>query len=287
MRGGPEGHVGDAWDGDFDRETAVEPTGDDRFEVQVSSSWNIGDNPNGGYLTAIALQAIRRLGDPLAGHVDPVSVTTHYLRPGSGGIPGEVMTGLTRAGRTVTTGRATLIQDGKPRIEVMASMGDLSGGSGHDHEMTIAPPADMPPPDRCVERDGLEQGVKLFIARRIDLRVHPDMAAAGASDTAETLGWIRFADGREPDTLGLTLFADAFAPSIFTRLGRVGWVPTIELTAHVRRRPAPGWVQGRFVTEDLQDGRMIEDGWLWDSTGALVARSRQLAMLLPDADTGS
>jgi acyl-CoA thioesterase len=64
-------------------------------------------------------------------------------------------------------------------------------------------------------------------------------------------------------------------------------VPTIELTSHVRRRPAPGWVQGRFVTEDLQDGRMIEDGWLWDSTGALVARSRQLAMLLPDADTGS
>tara|TARA_B100000029_G_C17230830_1_gene835266 strand:+ start:26 stop:166 length:141 start_codon:yes stop_codon:yes gene_type:complete len=44
---------------------------------------------------------------------------------------------------------------------------------------------------------------------------------------------------------------------------------------------------GRFVTEDLHDGRMIEDGWLWDAEGALVARSRQLAMLLPGADTSA
>ena len=44
---------------------------------------------------------------------------------------------------------------------------------------------------------------------------------------------------------------------------------------------------GRFVTEDLYDGRMVEDGWLWDSAGTLVARSRQLAMLLPHADTST
>ena len=266
----------------FDQETTVEPLDESRFAVQVSDQWNIGDNPNGGYLTAIALQAVRRLGD----HTDPVSVTTHYLRPGSGGEPGEVTAELIRSGRSVTTARATLVQNGRSRIEVMASMGDLSSALGHDHEITIAPPDDMPPPDRCVERDGLEQGVKLFIASRIDLRVHPETARAGESTEAETLAWIRFADGREPDTLGLTLFADAFAPSIFTRLGRVGWVPTIELTVHVRRRPAPGWVLGRFVTEDLHDGRMIEDGWLWDSDRVLVARSRQLAMLLPGADTG-
>jgi acyl-CoA thioesterase len=50
---------------------------------------------------------------------------------------------------------------------------------------------------------------------------------------------------------------------------------------HVRARPAPGWMLGRFVTEDLRDGRMVEDGWLWDAEGTLIARSRQLAMLLP------
>ena len=260
----------------FDRETAVEPVGEGRFTAQVSGSRNIGDNPNGGYLTAIAIQALRQMGP----HQDPVSVTTHFLRPGSGGQPGEVPTALLRSGRSVTTGRATLSQDGRPRIEVMAALGDLSDTSGHDHEITLPPPS-MPPLDECVERDGLEQGVRLFISSRVDLRVHPAMSTAGGSNKAEVVGWIRFADERPPDALGAVLFSDAFAPSIFSRLGRVGWVPTIELTVHVRRRPSPGWMMGRFTTEDLHDGRMIEDGCIWDANGSLVARSRQLAMLLP------
>ena len=265
----------------YDAETAVELLEDGRFSAHVSDRWNIGDNPNGGYLTSIALRALRHLG----GHQDPVSVTTHFLRPGLGNQPGEVHASIVRSGRSVTTGRATLVQEGKARIEVIAAMGDLSGTSGHDVDLTIAPPDDMPPLDDCVARSGLEQGVTLFIAERVDLRIRPDMSIAGASKDAEMQAWIRFADQRRPDTLAAVMFSDAFAPSIFTRLGRVGWVPTIELTVHVRRRPAEGWMMGRFVTEDLHDGRLVEDGWLWDSKGTLVARSRQLAMLLPGADT--
>ncbi|HBA94515.1 MAG TPA: hypothetical protein DCZ35_01590, partial [Acidimicrobiaceae bacterium] len=98
----------------LDSETSLTPLGDGRFGVDVSDNWNIGDNPNGGYLTAIALEGIRSLGL----HQDPMSVTTHYLRPGSGGHPGEVHTSLLRSGRTVTTGRATLIQAGTQRLEV-------------------------------------------------------------------------------------------------------------------------------------------------------------------------
>ena len=71
----------------FDRETEVESVGEGQFTAQVSGSWNIGDNPNGGYLTAIALQALRQTGP----HQDPVSVTTHFLRPGSGGQDAETV----------------------------------------------------------------------------------------------------------------------------------------------------------------------------------------------------
>lgn len=39
------------------------------------------------------------------------------------------------------------------------------------------------------------------------------------------------------------------------------------------------WMRGRFVTHDLADGRLVEDGALWDSEGRLIAQSRQLALL--------
>ena len=58
-----------------------------------------------------------------------------------------------------------------------------------------------------------------------------------------------------------------------------GWVPTIELTVHVRGIPAPGPVMCRFHSEVVQNGFLQEDGEVWDSTGALVAQSRQLALL--------
>jgi hypothetical protein len=46
---------------------------------------------------------------------------------------------------------------------------------------------------------------------------------------------------------------------------------------HVRARPAPGMLLTRFTTRALIGGYLEEDGELWDSTGTLVAISRQLA----------
>lgn len=54
--------------------------------------------------------------------------------------------------------------------------------------------------------------------------------------------------------MSLPLFADASPPSLFARFGGVGWVPTIELTVHLRRRPVDGWVRARFECDDLVGG---------------------------------
>ena len=256
----------------FDNETRL-VAGEGGFTGLVHPDWNIGNNPNGGYLLALAVTALRQQAPH---HPDPLSITVHYLRPGLANQPCRIDASTLRSGRTLTTARATLTQDGASRLEVLAAFGDL--GDGSEPTLALAPPV-IPPPDQCIPRSGDAQGVDLPLLSRVEIRLHPDEAKAGSAGSAQVSGWIRFRDGRAPDTLAALLFADAFPPSVFGLLGMVGWVPTVELTAHVRRRPAPGWMLGQFRTHDLSDGRMIEDGALWDSQGQLVVQSRQLGLV--------
>ncbi len=251
------------------------PTAALAFSGQVHPAWNIGANPNGGYLLALAATALRQASPT---YPDPLTITVHYLRPGLAAQPCRIDVQPLRSGRTLTTARATLSQAGQPRLEVLAAMGNLGAATAGPPLLSLPMP-DIPPPDACPSRSADEQGVDLPILNRLDIRLHPQQARAGATGQALVSGWIRFHDGRPPDALACLLFADAFPPAVFGLLGMVGWVPTVELTVQLRRRPAPGWLLGQFRSQDLCDGRMIEDGALWDSEGRLVVQSRQLALV--------
>jgi acyl-CoA thioesterase len=260
----------------FDDETALEHTGDGLWLGHLSPAWNIGENPNGGYLVSFALNALSQS----LPHPDPVSVTTHYLRPGSPGVDCEIKVDVIRTGRSISTARATLSQDGKERLVVMAAFADLGVSVGIDTDISLRPPV-IPAPDDCMQRSGELQDIELGIASRLDVRLDPALARPGEVGSPEMGGWVRFKDGREPDARSLLLFADGFPPSPLGLLGEIGWVPTIELTVHVRRRPRPGFIQAHFKSDDLADGRLIESGHLWDSEGSLVAVSRQLGLVVP------
>jgi acyl-CoA thioesterase len=259
----------------FDEETSVTRVVNNHYLSHVYGSWNIGDNPNGGYLVSIASAALAEV----LPHPDPVSVTTHFLRPGSSDEDCEIKIDVIRTGRTMSTARATLSQQGKERIVVMAAFADLSQPAGIDAKLTMPPP-DLPTRSQCVERTGAIQGVSLPITTRLKVLLDPELAAPGKSESARMAGWIGFVDDREPDSRCLALFTDAFPPSPLSRLGPIGWVPTLELTVHVIRRPALGPVQAHFQTNSLHEGRMIESGALWDSEGQLVAQSRQLGLVI-------
>lgn len=256
----------------FDDDIRLTPLDEAAFAGQVQPAWNIGANPNGGYLLALAARALQ-LRTPQ--QPDPLSITAHYLRPGLAGQPCRIDTQLLRSGRSLSTLRATLQQAGDARLELLAAMGRL----GDAAPVLTLPRPPMPPPEDCLPRSAPAQGVELPILQRLDVRLHPDDARPGAAGRAELRGWIRFIDGRAPDALACLLLADAFPPAVFGLLGMVGWVPTIELTVQLRRHPAPGWMLGRFWSHDLSDGRVVEDGALWDSTGQLVLQSRQLALV--------
>jgi acyl-CoA thioesterase len=258
----------------FDAETAVVARGEGRYDAHLSTAWDIGDNANGGYAMLPVLRALREE----SGHSDPLSITTHFLRPVQGGGEARIDTSLVRLGRSVSVVTGALTVAGTQRLTVSAVFGDIDDtepGTSID-----VPAPSIPPPDDCIDRAELLQGVALPIASRIEVRVPADAAVADESKSAVTQGWVRFTDRTPPTVLALPLFADAFPPSLLAKLGSVGWVPTIELTVHVRRRPAAGWIQARFECDDLVGGRMIESGTLWDRAGRVVARSRQLGLLL-------
>lgn len=260
---------------EFDRDTRVERVSEGRYVGLLDRGWNIGDNPNGGFLLSIISAAC---ADAIE-HPDPISFTTHYLRPGLGGEAFQVELEVVRKGRTLTTVRAVLIQEGQVRLLAMAAYSDLGQSVGVDADISM-PTIDIPPPEACPPRTGELQSIEIPMMQKLDVRLNPHQVNSNP-DLAPTLsGWIRFQDGRPVDVRSLLLFCDTFPPSPFVRIGQVGWVPTIELTVHVRRRPHPGWILAEFQTNDLTGGRMVESGCLWDSSGQLVAQSRQIGLVM-------
>ncbi|MGI5260352.1 thioesterase family protein [Streptomyces angustmyceticus] len=266
---------------EFDRDTAVTRRAPGVYDAHLSAGWTIIQAVNGGYLLALMGRA---LGDALP-HPDPLSVTAHYLTASVPG-PAVIRTDVVRTGRTMSTGTASLIQfaeDGSEveRLRVLAAYGDL--GTLPDDVRTTAKPPAIPPYEHCLGANDAPGGTTIpgstAITERLDLRLDPETAgwAVGApSGKGEMRAWFGLADGREPDPLSLLLTVDALPPTAF-EMGLLGWVPTVELTAHIRRRPAPGPLRVAITTRNLAGGFLEEDAEVWDSEDRLVAQSRQLA----------
>lgn len=266
-------------DSEFDRDTAVALREEGVYDAELSAGWTIIHAVNGGYLLAMLGRA---LGEALP-HTDPFSVSAHYLTASVPG-PAVIRTQTVRTGRTLSTGQASLFQyaeDGTEveRIRVIATYGDLDALT--DDIRTSAQPPAIPPRDQCL---GPSDGPAPIpgssaITERLDIKLDPatiGWAIGQPSGKGEMRGWFGLADGRDADPLSLLLTVDALPPTSF-ELGLKGWTPTIELTTHIRCRPAPGPLRVSITTRNLAGGFLEEDADVWDSADRLVAQSRQLA----------
>jgi len=258
---------------DFDLATAVTGEGP-VFGASLDGRWNALFGTNGGFLLALATQAISKVMP----FPDPIVVSGFFLRPGSAG-PVAISTEVIRAGKTTSFGQASVLRDGKEVLRATAAFSDLEAAAargGPVHEAGGMP--DLPPPEHCAQVPPAALGAT--IAERFEYRpVTLPHWAAGSSPSSNPVYelWMRFADGREPDLVSLPLFVDATAPAVM----EVGVVSTtIELTVHLRAKPAPGWLACRVATRHLSSGYHEEDFDIWDSTGTLVAQSRQLALIV-------
>lgn len=268
-------------DSEFDRDTAVTRREPGVYDIELSAGWTIINAVNGGYLLAVLGRA---LADALP-HADPFTVSAHYLTASHPG-PAVIRTDTARAGRTLSTGQASLFQydeQGREveRIRVLASYGDLAG-LPDDVRTTAKPPA-LPPLEQCFgpqdAPDHRPVPGSSAISDRLFLKLDPSTlgwALGQPSGKGEMRAWFGLADGRDADPLSLLLAVDALPPTAF-ELGISGWVPTVELTVHVRARPAAGPLRVSITTRNLAGGFLEEDAEVWDVEDRLVAQSRQLA----------
>jgi hypothetical protein len=275
---------------EFDRGIAVTRLGGGDYAADLDPGWLVGGGVNGGYSLAVIGNAVRdRLTE--TGHVDPFSVSAHYLSATAPG-PAVVETRVVRTGRRVSTIAATLVQDvdgaRMPRITALATYGDLD--SAHDASTDAAaaalhlalPVPDLPPREECVRSSDAPADVKRMapLLDRFGTLLDPATAmwAIGKPSRQGVIqGWFELADHRPLDPIALLMVVDALPPVTFDQ-GMPGWAPSLELTAHVRARPAPGWAVVRHCTRTVAGGMFEEDCEVWDSTGRLVAQSRQLAL---------
>lgn len=259
----------------FDAATALTRT-DAGLTAELDPGWDVGGGVlNGGYLLAVAARAAA-LDSP---HPHPVALSAGYPRAPAAG-PATLSVTPGRAGRTLQHTGVLLSDAGGPALTVQATTATLT-----DAPPDVALPApaatpveDCPTLDELVGRDPAAATTP-GLSRRVETRLDPATSGWVRSGTgAEPVirGWLRFADGRDPDPLGLVLFADALPPTSWA-VGRRGWAPTVQLQVLLRALPAPGWCLVEARAGEIAGGWLDEDYRIWDSTGRLVAQSRQLA----------
>ncbi len=254
--------------------TAVELIGPGRYRATIAAGWDIAGNANGGYLLAIAARAIT----DATGQPDPLTITGHYLAPGRPG-PVTVDVDIARAGRRHATASAIMRADDRPLLVALATTTDLHTASGPER-VDRAPPVLPAPPD-CVAVVATDTFPPPFMGQ-VELRLHPDDAGffeGRRSGEPRMRGWFRLPHGEPIDAHALVVATDAFPPTVFNADLPVAWTPTVELTAHVRGLPTPGWLACAFRTRFITGGYLEADGEIWNGDGHLIAQSRQLALV--------
>lgn len=240
-------------------------------QAQVHDGWDVFGVPHGGYLAALAGRAAVAAAD----QPDIFTLTTHYVAKATvGPITFHVdPAGSSRRFRSVV---ARGVQGDRTVLVALASLGDrtvLDGPSWTSASPWRPGPDELGPPagdpdlaftaPAVAERLGLrlEHATSGFLRGEVG-----DRATLRALTTTDVV-----------DQFTALIACDATPPALWNAVPPSGWVPTVELTAHVRARPASGPMTVEVTSAHLQDGFLDEDALVHDAAGTLVVQSRQLA----------
>jgi hypothetical protein len=240
--------------------------------ADLDPDWNVGPGIlNGGYLVAVVARAALA-GSP---HAHPAAVAVSFLQATP---PGPATLAVTRGPAGATLAHASVVLAGAAGPSVVAQVASATLTAA-DPEYSTAPPPSATPVEQCLAPVDVGALPRVGLSRQVETRLDPatsGWATGRPSEEPLIRAWVRFADGRDPDPVSLVFFSDVLPPTCWA-IGRFGWAPTVQLQVLVRAVPAPGWCLVEARADEVAGGWFDSDCRIWDSTGRLVAQSRQLA----------
>ncbi len=252
-----------------------------KYHVTIHDKYWIVAGPNGGYLAALLANA----GDL---HINSPnrqlrSLTTHFLSTPKLGEATLTVT-TERSGRLVNFLRLELCQNDKT-ILLGTGVWGLSGDSPSSPNLAMP---NVPPPLKCPPINKLtEQPTRLHEQWDIRSAHATEITQASIDELGpdpDLSWWIRPAVQTITSAPLIVAISDALPPPIFVATTLLRFVPTVDLTVHIRADlntinwPADEWVLARFVTRHVSHGFLEEDGEMWLSDGTLLGMSRQLSV---------
>ncbi|MHA6792537.1 thioesterase family protein [Pseudonocardia bannensis] len=265
----------------FREAIGLTPLGDGRYGAELGLVWAVGDKAHGGLLLVLLAQAaLARLDSETAVQggapgLDPLAIGAEFLRAPDPG-PVELHTEVLKLGRTASVAAVRLFQAGRLMLSATVTAGRLPDEAPRWTDLPdlpAEPPADALDPSRNGGSPG--QGLAAACELRFDASTTP--FAVGEQGPPVVRGWTRPL-GEEPDVLFALLAGDILPPTVFNLGGGVGWAPTVQLTALMRGRPAPGWLRLESRSATVAGPWFDEDLTVIDSAGRLVCQARQIAL---------
>lgn len=260
----------------FSEASAVQRVGAGSYTAEIQPGWDIFGVANGGYLLATLARA---MGEEAVGR-DLVSISARFLNPGrEGPVSMEVETLKQGRGTTTLQGRMTA----GDRTLFVAHATFAVPGMGAEVNASFEQAPEVPPPDQCLRLLPVDDApLPPPFSTKVGILMRPEdavMGEAAEGRSPDIKGWFHLLDGELIDPYGLVLAADAFPPAVFTANLPLGWTPTIDISVYVRDPGPHEIVKSHVHTRHVTDGWLEEDVEMWDSSGRLVAQSRQLALL--------
>ncbi|MDK2747903.1 MAG: thioesterase family protein [Brevundimonas sp.] len=236
--------------------------------------------PFGGLLAALCAQSMRR-GLSLTAPLRTLSV--QYLSAAKFGDQVAFRPRLLRGGRNVIYAAVEAEQDGRMTHHA-------TGTYGLDGDTPPLTPLHLPPPplDSLNPAATIQGPMSPHFAQHVEYRFDggPNILGGNTGKPVIERTWMRMADRRPLDEVGLCYLLDALYPPAWTASSTPAPMTTVDLRIDILTDPTPqtapeGWAFFEFRMLDLGLGWTVDEATAWGADGTPLAISRQRRKLLP------